>query len=65
MPAECPKWTDQGSSSTRPGSSSGLLGNALTANADMTVRDGHRSPALPHDRLTELLRESGLRLDHR
>ncbi|MGW5642527.1 DmpA family aminopeptidase [Saccharopolyspora sp. NPDC003752] len=39
--------------------------NALTANADMTGRDGHRSPALPHDRLTELLRESGLRPDRR
>ncbi|MFI0464152.1 MULTISPECIES: DmpA family aminopeptidase [Saccharopolyspora] len=39
--------------------------NALTANADMTGRDGHRSPALPRDRLTELLRESGLRPDHR
>ncbi|MEV0699516.1 P1 family peptidase [Saccharopolyspora sp. NPDC050389] len=39
--------------------------NALTANADMTGRDGHRSPALPHDRLAELLRESGVRLGRR
>ncbi|MER7010380.1 P1 family peptidase [Saccharopolyspora sp. NPDC000359] len=36
--------------------------NAQTANADMTGRDGHRTPALPHDHLTNLLRNSGLRL---
>ncbi len=29
--------------------------NALIVNADMVGRDGHRSPALPHDRLLELL----------
>jgi len=29
--------------------------NALVANADMTGRDGHRSPALPRDRLVGLL----------
>ncbi|MFE3190603.1 P1 family peptidase [Nocardia sp. NPDC059240] len=29
--------------------------NALIVNSDMTGRDGHRSPALPHDRLRELL----------
>ncbi|MDA3629342.1 P1 family peptidase [Saccharopolyspora sp. WRP15-2] len=37
--------------------------NSLTANADMVGRDGHRTPALPHDRLVELLRDSGVRLD--
>jgi D-aminopeptidase len=30
--------------------------NALIVNEDMAGRDGHRSPALPHDRLTALLR---------
>lgn len=30
--------------------------NALVVNADMTGRDGHRSPALPRDRLLALLR---------
>ncbi|MGW4242303.1 P1 family peptidase, partial [Nocardia sp. NPDC004722] len=29
--------------------------NALIVNSDMTGRDWHRSPALPHDRLLELL----------
>ncbi|WP_040805905.1 DmpA family aminopeptidase [Nocardia concava] len=29
--------------------------NALIVNADMTGRDGHHSPALPHDRLRKLL----------
>jgi L-aminopeptidase/D-esterase-like protein len=29
--------------------------NALIVNADMVGRDGHRSPALPHDRLLDLL----------
>jgi L-aminopeptidase/D-esterase-like protein len=29
--------------------------NALVANEDMTGRDGHRSPALPRDRVTGLL----------
>lgn len=29
--------------------------NALVVNADMTGRDGHRSPALPHDQLRTLL----------
>jgi hypothetical protein len=29
--------------------------NALVVNDDMIGRDGHRSPALPHDRLTTLL----------
>ncbi|GAB2545527.1 P1 family peptidase [Nocardia heshunensis] len=29
--------------------------NALIVNSDMTGRDGHHSPALPHDRLLELL----------
>jgi L-aminopeptidase/D-esterase-like protein len=31
--------------------------NALVANTTMIGRDGHRTPALPHDRLTALLRE--------
>jgi len=31
--------------------------NALVANATMIGRDGHRTPALPHDRLIKLLRE--------
>jgi L-aminopeptidase/D-esterase-like protein len=30
--------------------------NALVVNADMVGRDGHRSPALPHDRVLEILR---------
>jgi L-aminopeptidase/D-esterase-like protein len=30
--------------------------NALVVNAEMIGRDGHRSPALPHDRLITLLR---------
>ncbi len=29
--------------------------NSLTANDDMTGRDGHRSPALPRERLTEIM----------
>jgi D-aminopeptidase len=29
--------------------------NALVVNADMAGRDGHRSPALPHERLLALL----------
>ncbi len=29
--------------------------NALVANEDMTGRDGHRTPALPRDRIAELL----------
>jgi L-aminopeptidase/D-esterase-like protein len=33
--------------------------NALTANEDMTGRDGHRTPALPRDRVTRLLTEAG------
>jgi L-aminopeptidase/D-esterase-like protein len=31
------------------------VANALIANEDMTGRDGHRSPALPRQRLTEIL----------
>jgi D-aminopeptidase len=31
------------------------VANALTANDDMTGRDGHRSPAMPRDRVAELL----------
>jgi L-aminopeptidase/D-esterase-like protein len=31
------------------------VANALIANEDMTGRDGHRSPALPRHRLTEIL----------
>ena len=31
------------------------VANALVANADMTGRDGHRSPALPRHRLAEIL----------
>jgi D-aminopeptidase len=30
------------------------VANALVANEDMTGRDGHRSPALPRDRVAEL-----------
>ena len=33
--------------------------NALVANDDMTGRDGHRTPALPRDRVTELLSAAG------
>jgi len=33
--------------------------NALVANADMTGRDGHRSPALPRDRVVALLSAAG------
>jgi L-aminopeptidase/D-esterase-like protein len=33
--------------------------NALVANEDMTGRDGHRTPALPRDRVVELLRRAG------
>jgi D-aminopeptidase len=33
--------------------------NALVANEDMTGRDGHRTPALPRDRVTQLLTEAG------
>ena len=29
--------------------------NALVVNADMVGRDGHRSPALPHDRVVAAL----------
>ena len=32
------------------------VANALVANAEMTGRDGHRTPALPRDRVAELLR---------
>jgi L-aminopeptidase/D-esterase-like protein len=32
--------------------------NALVVNDDMIGRDGHRSPALQHDRLTTLLRRT-------
>lgn len=34
--------------------------NALLAARTMTGRDGHRSPALPHDRLRELLAARGV-----
>jgi D-aminopeptidase len=33
--------------------------NALVANEDMTGRDGHRPPALPRARVTELLSAAG------
>jgi D-aminopeptidase len=33
--------------------------NALIANDDMTGRDGHRTPALPRDRVVELLSRAG------
>ncbi|MFN8147903.1 MAG: P1 family peptidase [Candidatus Nanopelagicales bacterium] len=33
--------------------------NALVVNQDMVGRDGHRSPALPHDRLLDELRRAG------
>jgi L-aminopeptidase/D-esterase-like protein len=32
------------------------VANALVANADMTGRDGHRTPALPRDRVAEVFR---------
>ena len=32
------------------------VANALTANEDMTGRDGHRTPALPRDRVAEVFR---------
>ena len=32
------------------------VANALVANEDMTGRDGHRSPALPRERVAGLLR---------
>ena len=35
------------------------VANALVANEDMTGRDGHRTPALPRDRVTELFRSRG------
>ena len=35
--------------------------NALVVNADMTGRDGHRSPALPHGRLVDALTAAGVR----
>jgi D-aminopeptidase len=35
------------------------VANALVANEDMTGRDGHRSPALPRDRVAELFRAHG------
>jgi D-aminopeptidase len=35
------------------------VANALVANEDMTGRDGHRSPALPRDRVAALFREHG------
>ena len=33
--------------------------NALVANEDMTGRDGHRTPALPRDRVVEILSSAG------
>ena len=33
--------------------------NALVVNTDMVGRDGHRSPRLPLDRLSELLGANG------
>ncbi|MGH3227425.1 MAG: P1 family peptidase [Streptosporangiaceae bacterium] len=33
--------------------------NALVANHDMTGRDGHRTPALPRDRVVEILTRVG------
>jgi L-aminopeptidase/D-esterase-like protein len=33
------------------------VANALVANEDMTGRDGHRTPALPRDRVAALLRD--------
>jgi D-aminopeptidase len=37
--------------------------NALVVNADMVGRDGHRSPALPHDRVRDELRKAGRLLE--
>ncbi len=37
--------------------------NALVVNQDMVGRDGHRSPALPHDRLLDELRRAGRLVD--
>jgi D-aminopeptidase len=37
------------------------VANALVANEDMTGRDGHRSPALPRDRVAALFRGHGRR----
>jgi D-aminopeptidase len=34
------------------------VANALVANEEMTGRDGHRSPALPRDRVAELFRRA-------
>jgi D-aminopeptidase len=33
--------------------------NSLVANDDMTGRDGHRTPALPRDRVVEILSGAG------
>ena len=35
------------------------VANALTANEEMVGRDGHRSPAMPRDRVAEALRAIG------
>ncbi len=35
------------------------VANALVANEDMTGRDGHRTPALPRDRVAALLARAG------
>ena len=35
------------------------VANALVANEDMTGRDGHRTPALPRDRVVDLLSHAG------
>jgi len=37
------------------------VANALVANEDMTGRDGHRTPALPRDRVAELFRSRASR----
>ena len=37
------------------------VANALVANEDMIGRDGHRTPALPRDQVTELLTRAGRR----
>jgi L-aminopeptidase/D-esterase-like protein len=37
------------------------VANALTANDDMTGRDGHRSPALPRDRVAEIIARQPIR----
>ncbi len=34
------------------------VANALTANEEMTGRDGHRCPALPRDRVTEIIAQA-------